>query len=83
MLRKKKRPVKSPRARSNLIHRYIQTSQFNSNNAIFIRPAKDKEYNISRGIDFRNVNNVINFDFPQSTKSYIHRVGRYKINIKI
>ncbi|XP_033845778.1 probable ATP-dependent RNA helicase DDX56 [Periophthalmus magnuspinnatus] len=37
---------------------------------------KDKEYGVSRGVDFQNIANVINFDFPTTVESYIHRVGR-------
>ncbi|KXT16652.1 hypothetical protein AC579_8018 [Pseudocercospora musae] len=47
------------------------------------RPAKkqpksrsDREYGVSRGIDFQNVACVLNFDLPQSNKSYTHRIGR-------
>ncbi|OUM56287.1 hypothetical protein PIROE2DRAFT_19169, partial [Piromyces sp. E2] len=36
----------------------------------------DNEYGISRGIDFQNVKAVINFDFPETQTSYMHRVGR-------
>ncbi|KAG8426512.1 ATP-dependent DNA/RNA helicase [Metarhizium acridum] len=37
---------------------------------------RDKEYGVSRGIDFKNVAAVINFDLPTSASSYTHRVGR-------
>jgi ATP-dependent RNA helicase DDX52/ROK1 len=31
---------------------------------------------IARGVDFKAVNCVVNYDFPQTTISYIHRIGR-------
>ncbi|XP_066491476.1 probable ATP-dependent RNA helicase DDX52 [Tiliqua scincoides] len=31
---------------------------------------------LARGIDFKGVNMVINFDFPSSSVEYIHRIGR-------
>ncbi|XP_054259004.1 probable ATP-dependent RNA helicase DDX56 [Macrosteles quadrilineatus] len=37
---------------------------------------RDKESGVARGIDFQQVSNVINFDFPLSVSSYIHRAGR-------
>ncbi|KAJ3030609.1 ATP-dependent DNA/RNA helicase [Rhizophlyctis rosea] len=40
------------------------------------RKTKDSEYGVSRGVDFQNVQAVINFDLPKSSRSYMHRVGR-------
>ncbi|CAL1715452.1 unnamed protein product [Somion occarium] len=40
------------------------------------RKATDKEYGVSRGVDFIDVSCVINFDLPSSSRSYTHRVGR-------
>jgi ATP-dependent RNA helicase DDX56/DBP9 len=37
---------------------------------------RDREYGVSRGIDFVDVACVINFDLPTSARSYTHRVGR-------
>ncbi|KAI1082256.1 DEAD-domain-containing protein [Whalleya microplaca] len=37
---------------------------------------RDKNYGVSRGIDFQNVAMVINFDLPLSSRSYTHRIGR-------
>ncbi|CDK27052.1 unnamed protein product [Kuraishia capsulata CBS 1993] len=31
---------------------------------------------MARGIDFKGVNLVINYDVPQSAQSYVHRIGR-------
>ena len=37
----------------------------------------DDEYGVSRGVDFVGIKNVLNFDFPVTPQSYVHRVGRY------
>lgn len=37
---------------------------------------RDSEYGVSRGIDFKNVSTVINFDLPTTASSYTHRIGR-------
>ena len=37
---------------------------------------RDREYGVCRGVDFQGVENVVNFDFPPTPESYIHRVGR-------
>jgi ATP-dependent RNA helicase DeaD len=31
---------------------------------------------IARGIDVKNIDAVINYEIPQSSESYVHRIGR-------
>merc|ERR1719291_703686 len=31
---------------------------------------------MARGVDFKGVETVVNYDFPQSASTYIHRIGR-------
>nr|WCZ58633.1 ATP-dependent RNA helicase [Seculamonas ecuadoriensis] len=40
------------------------------------RDGKDKDYGVSRGIDFQDIHTVVNFDVPPNTHSYVHRIGR-------
>ncbi|KAL4423346.1 hypothetical protein ABPG77_006141 [Micractinium sp. CCAP 211/92] len=39
-------------------------------------PRKDEEFGVTRGIDFKGVRTVVNFEMPGSTQGYVHRVGR-------
>ncbi|XP_031486808.1 DEAD-box ATP-dependent RNA helicase 16-like isoform X1 [Nymphaea colorata] len=36
----------------------------------------DSEFGVVRGIDFKHVFTVINFEMPQSPSRYVHRIGR-------
>ncbi|CAM8988151.1 unnamed protein product [Rhodiola kirilowii] len=36
----------------------------------------DSEFGVVRGIDFKNVHTVINFDMPLTVEGYVHRIGR-------
>jgi ATP-dependent RNA helicase DDX56/DBP9 len=38
--------------------------------------SQDPEYGVTRGVDFKSVQIVINFDFPRTAQNYVHRIGR-------
>ncbi|GBF89331.1 DEAD-box ATP-dependent RNA helicase [Raphidocelis subcapitata] len=39
-------------------------------------PAKDEEFGVTRGIDFKGVRTIVNYDLPATVAGYVHRVGR-------
>ncbi|KZV24948.1 DEAD-box ATP-dependent RNA helicase 16-like [Dorcoceras hygrometricum] len=36
----------------------------------------DAEFSVVRGVDFKNVHTVVNFEMPQNAAGYVHRIGR-------
>ena len=40
------------------------------------KESKEAEFGVARGLDFKNVKVVINFDLPQSLNGYLHRYAR-------
>ncbi|XP_026390981.1 DEAD-box ATP-dependent RNA helicase 16-like [Papaver somniferum] len=40
------------------------------------KPKLDSEFGVVRGIDFKNVYTVINFEMPLNAAGYVHRIGR-------
>ncbi|PFH51963.1 hypothetical protein AMATHDRAFT_141366 [Amanita thiersii Skay4041] len=64
--KKRKRSNGSPVASSQTQSRKRKHRQSNN----------DKEYGVTRGVDFIDVACVLNFDLPTSSRSYTHRVGR-------
>ncbi|EGC36067.1 hypothetical protein DICPUDRAFT_32400 [Dictyostelium purpureum] len=58
------------------IENLIKKNITKSNKSNKSDPKVDKEYGVARGIDFKNVDIVVNFDFPRTIKNYIHRIGR-------
>nr|PNR26174.1 hypothetical protein PHYPA_030748 [Physcomitrium patens] len=40
------------------------------------KAVRDTEFGVVRGIDFKNVRTVVNYDMPETVAGYIHRIGR-------
>lgn len=57
---------RTPKQRDDVIKRF-------KNGDIWVLITTDV---ISRGVDFKGVNLVINYDVPQSAQAYVHRIGR-------
>jgi ATP-dependent RNA helicase DDX56/DBP9 len=64
-----------------LTSRHAIVDQFNRSAfdvliAADLNATAEKEGGVARGVDFKRVDVVFNFDFPTSLSSYTHRVGR-------
>lgn len=72
---KRKRPS-SPSSPPRKRHKQQPENQDTKSSKKRFKGKMDKEYGVTRGVDFVDVACVLNFDLPTSARSYTHRVGR-------
>lgn len=73
----KRKRLSSPPPPSRKRQKQQPDSQDNKSSKKAKRKHKsDKEYGVTRGVDFVDVACVLNFDLPTSARAYTHRVGR-------
>ncbi|KAF9070009.1 P-loop containing nucleoside triphosphate hydrolase protein [Rhodocollybia butyracea] len=65
--RKRKRKAEAEAAESSKSQKRSKTRT---------KSKSDREYGVTRGVDFVDVACVVNFDLPVSSRAYTHRVGR-------
>ncbi|TGZ59474.1 hypothetical protein CRM22_009045 [Opisthorchis felineus] len=68
---------------ANVLANVISSDKTDAQRAAIIRAFREGQLNVlvctdllGRGIDFKGVNMVVNYDLPPSKEEYIHRVGR-------
>jgi ATP-dependent RNA helicase DDX56/DBP9 len=58
------------------VYDILVAADVTSSDASQSQQTKTKEAGVSRGVDFKRVDVVFNFDFPPTLDAYTHRVGR-------
>lgn len=74
-IKEKETSLNSFESQEKSLENTLQEKDKNSKKSLKIS-SQSLEYGVCRGIDFKNVKSVINFDLPKSSKSYSHRIGR-------
>jgi superfamily II DNA/RNA helicase len=73
----------TPQERNKIISEFQNGSKFDPSDTSGIYNIYEKQYDVlicsdlaSRGLDLKSTFMVVNYDFPQNTASFCHRVGR-------
>jgi len=71
--------VKNTKKNKKVEEKELETENDETHKLVEVKKEDEDEganYGVTRGIDFKGVETVVNFDFALEAKEYIHRIGR-------